>query len=450
MASHHFTCTHQLVFPPLLFSSLQWLQLYLFEIDCLIKLSSSAARIISKSKGFLDPNLSESLKNQDKMSHYFPEEILIEILIKLPVKTLIRFTLVSKSWHTLIRSSNFVSKHLINQNKKIPTFLLLRHFNEDDKKEHYTFHSNDEDSSVSKLAEINFPLKSRVSSTFLRIVGSCNGLICFCDDQFGTFPTKPIILFNPSIQKHLFLPLPTVHPRSRDYVLGFGFDSQKSDFKVLRIVYDKTKSQSQIQSQSPSVDLSAKAEIYSLNKKNWGKIKLTELDSKPICSWRNVYYNGVVHWLAYNKKNSRNFILGFDFRDENFRETLLPEALATAHAASFDVNVHCDDGLAIVEYNGFTRSCNVWVMKEYGVMGSWKKLYNIDLVEGMDEVIGFRNNNGEVFVKMLANDPLPYHLKRGFVVSYDPKSRLIKDLGVLGWLNSLYIHNYIDTLALLA
>ncbi|KAL5769476.1 hypothetical protein ACOSP7_013630 [Xanthoceras sorbifolium] len=41
-----------------------------------------------------------------------PEDMIIEILSILPVKSLIRFRCVSKSWYALVKSSSFISKHL--------------------------------------------------------------------------------------------------------------------------------------------------------------------------------------------------------------------------------------------------------------------------------------------------------------------------------------------------
>ncbi|KAE8099238.1 hypothetical protein FH972_017235 [Carpinus fangiana] len=41
-----------------------------------------------------------------------PEDLLIDILLRLPVKPLVRFRLVSKSWFALLKSLNFTTTHL--------------------------------------------------------------------------------------------------------------------------------------------------------------------------------------------------------------------------------------------------------------------------------------------------------------------------------------------------
>ena len=46
------------------------------------------------------------------MSDYIPPDVVTEILLRLPSKSLIRFRCVCKSWDTLIFSSEFISKHL--------------------------------------------------------------------------------------------------------------------------------------------------------------------------------------------------------------------------------------------------------------------------------------------------------------------------------------------------
>lgn len=46
------------------------------------------------------------------MSDYLPNEVLVDILVRVPVKSLLRFRCVSKKWNSLISSPAFINTHL--------------------------------------------------------------------------------------------------------------------------------------------------------------------------------------------------------------------------------------------------------------------------------------------------------------------------------------------------
>ena len=97
------------------------------------------------------------------MSDYLPDEVLIEILHRLSVKSLIRLRCVSKSWKSLITTPAFIDSHLThslslpsNANK-----LIVIDRNVRNKVEHYKFiHDDNNDSSFHQFQNVEFSLTS--------------------------------------------------------------------------------------------------------------------------------------------------------------------------------------------------------------------------------------------------------------------------------------------------
>ena len=127
------------------------------------------------------------------MSDYIPDEVLIEILQRLSVKSLIRLRCVSKSWKSLIATPAFIDSHLThslslpsNSNKLIVI--------DDSDCRHYKFiHDDNNDSSFHQFQNVEFPLTSSFN-----LIGSVNGFFCLFED-------KRFILWNPCIRKFIIL-----------------------------------------------------------------------------------------------------------------------------------------------------------------------------------------------------------------------------------------------------
>ena len=56
--------------------------------------------------------LKKYANNNNHNSLFIPQEIINNILIRLPVKSLLRFQCVCKHWKTLIKNPSFISHHL--------------------------------------------------------------------------------------------------------------------------------------------------------------------------------------------------------------------------------------------------------------------------------------------------------------------------------------------------
>ncbi|KAM7495146.1 hypothetical protein LguiB_029755 [Lonicera macranthoides] len=369
------------------------------------------------------------------MSDYIPHELLIEILTRLPVKPLLRFTSVCKSWYSLITNPSFITSHLnqtIASNKVNTQTLIIRHYDKNDKKEHYTLRRDDE-TFREQFLELEFPFKSAIG--YFRIVGSCNGLLCLSDDLFGDMETA--IIWNPSIRKSVTIQMPSKPQWPHMFVLGFGVCPVSNEPKVVRIVY--------LKDFWYNYKAPPEVEIYSLGTGTWTSVSSTAPPYYMVeFMWSQAFVNGAVHWIAYDKHvegGSPNLIVSFDMGEEVFNEMMLPDALSGELVTSLSINV-LGESLAIFKYNteaeAETASCCIWVMKEYGIVESWTKLFTIDLPGSLKKTVRFRKN-GEVILSLRNNE----------LVSYDPNSRQIRDFGIVGNIRSFYVDTYLETLSLL-
>uniref|UniRef100_A0A2N9IDC3 F-box domain-containing protein n=1 Tax=Fagus sylvatica TaxID=28930 RepID=A0A2N9IDC3_FAGSY len=289
----------------------------------------------------------------------FPDEVILEILSRLPVKPLLRFRCVSKPWLALIDSPEFIKfhlKHSLTTNTNLS--LILRSSK---------LYSSDFDS-LDGAIELDHPLKT--PGYGIDICGSCNGLLCLSNSE------DDVALWNPSTRKFKKLPVTTMDfPDGLQglfyckSVYGFGYDETSDDYKVLKLfqlfVGDDTNSV---------------VKVYSLKNDSWNKV--------PDCPY-NLYYpcsfgtlaSGALHWLVNPKVKSdrTNLILAFDLAVEEYR--LVPQPDFYDKNSSMDVGVL--GGCLTILYNHNRHRLDVWVMKEYGVKESWTKLYSVQPFEYM-------------------------------------------------------------------
>ena len=148
------------------------------------------------------------------MLDYIPPDVVTEILLRLPSKSLIRFRCVCKSWDTLISSSEFISKHLNFTTNNNNFCLLLGRISEHPGTQSFSVLC---DQTLSHNQGFEFPFKThfdldynrhlfheRTVDVCFRIVGSCNGVLCLCDNHNNL----RINLWNPAICASKILPLP--------------------------------------------------------------------------------------------------------------------------------------------------------------------------------------------------------------------------------------------------
>lgn len=121
------------------------------------------------------------------MSRHIVHEIVVDVLSRLPVKSLLRFKSVSKEWQSIITDPKFVSLHL-NRSTQRPG-AITAFLTPDDTP---SFHSINHQASVQEITDLAWTDPDTGSSyTDFKIIGSCNGLL-FINSDCDCF------LWNPS------------------------------------------------------------------------------------------------------------------------------------------------------------------------------------------------------------------------------------------------------------
>ncbi|XP_049390493.1 F-box/kelch-repeat protein At3g23880-like [Solanum stenotomum] len=290
-----------------------------------------------------------------------PDELITEILLKLPVKSLSKFMCVSKSWLQLISSPTFVKNHIkltADDKGYIHHRLIFRNIDGNFKfcslpplftKQQHT----------EELFHIDSPIERSTLST--HIVGSVNGLICVVHGQ------KEAYIWNPTITKSKELPKFTSNMCSSSIKYGFGYDESRDDYKVVFIHYPYN--------HSSSSNMTTVVYIYSLRNNSW-----TTFRDQLQCFLVNHYgrfVSGKLYWTSSTCINKYKVckITSFDLADGTWGSLELP----ICGKDNFDINlgvVGSDLSLLYTCQRGAATS-DVWIMKHSGVNVSWTKLFTI-------------------------------------------------------------------------
>jgi F-box interacting protein len=315
-------------------------------------------------------------------------DLISNILVRLPVKSLLRFQLLSKEWYGKIHGSSFVKNHLstaANRDRivfikqqpdaKHPLDCCGVRFNEDDE-----FEGGLESIRQPHVTCVYF---GRMHST--HIVGYCNGLVCLRHYSIAC------VIWNPLIRRYKELPpvpskLPAGFTEKHAYDFNvvswdFGYEPGENDYKVLRVVQFSRRSDA-------SVNITAVVgELYSLRADSWKTVedpwpkdcRLYNSVYPPLFNLISASLNGAVHWLVLTgrKDEIKSDLMVFNLATEKFRKYKIPVQLGEE-----------GDLARLVVLRGCICMCTdvsvtakeVWMMEEYGV-DSWTRLYTIVLDE---------------------------------------------------------------------
>ncbi|XP_062162172.1 F-box/kelch-repeat protein At3g06240-like [Alnus glutinosa] len=287
------------------------------------------------------------------MSNSLPNEVIAKILSRLPVKSVIRFRCVSKTWCSLISRPHFIATHLSRAlyNPQNSSNLVFHHFDYRLKKDlspAIRIHllsldsRKQERSLITERLDHDFTrdpsdfIGSRCIHDCMKVIGSSNGLFCLTRGFDSYF------LCNPCIQKAISIP----HPNMGLWGLatqphGFGYCPKTDDYKVVRVVDVKGTTHSLV-------------DIYTLRTGAWRSFSAPGLpyNFSESNSGGTIFINGTVHWPACTREHQRPFrhlIVSFDMEYEVFHEMAVPKRLQ--REGIFDFFMAVVDGLlAVIPY----------------------------------------------------------------------------------------------------
>ncbi|KAG4380386.1 hypothetical protein AAZX31_16G148100 [Glycine max] len=290
-------------------------------------------------------------------SVFLPQELIIEILLRLPVKSLVRFKCVCKLWLSLISDPHFAISHFeqaaIHNERLVLLAPCAREFRSID------FNASLHDNSASAALKLDFlPPKPY----YVRILGSCRGFVLLDCCQ-------SLHVWNPSTGVHKQVPrspiVSDMDVRFFTFLYGFGYDPSTHDYLVV-----------QASNNPSSDDYATRVEFFSLGANAWKEIEGIHL------SYMNYFHdvrvgsllNGALHWITCRYDLLIHVVVVFDLMERSFSEIPLPVDFDIEYF--YDYNF-CQLGILgeclSICVVGYYCSTEIWVMKEYKVQSSWTK-----------------------------------------------------------------------------
>ncbi|XP_074267449.1 F-box protein CPR1-like [Silene latifolia] len=269
-------------------------------------------------------------------SRSLPDDLIMDILSRLPVKTLLRFKSASKSLLNLIIRSEFVKLHLCRSQIRNSSTILLH-------------------SSEAFLAAFDFdqlqcpPVRLDTHPDVIQynylpwLISTCNGVVCYKNN-------KEYVLYNQATRAYKKVPIQVIRLGSSHVTLCqevFAYDCISDDFKIFSFInYFNEKDQP-----------GSETYMYSFKDNSWSTIKSPPQDHRSHISCTRIA-NNFLYWKNnnYDSKNTR--VMRLDLSSHNYEEISLPirvKGLWNIRLGVLNGRLHIMDQ----EFD-----LNIWMLKE--------------------------------------------------------------------------------------
>ncbi|XP_059649203.1 F-box protein At3g07870-like isoform X2 [Cornus florida] len=407
-----------------------------------------------------------------------PGPIIVDILLKLSVKSILISRCVCKNWRSIISDPQFAK---LQHEQAEPCVLLYtvdsKHVSRTlylvEPKDCHNFdlgycicdhHTCSRcDRHVKLDTKLKIPLRNaemvlsreegdaqmgcirvRPNDQNFKIVNFCNGFLCLSEPSCN----EPLVVCNPITGEFINLPAPKRNDEKTPYFVdcGFGFSPRTNQYKVIRMferwIGDPPTHVMGVHTPAMGrINYSKEIEIYTLGEGSWKSI-----GDAPFCYSKLLsptYLEGCVHWLLCLESGggSTVYIVSFSFDNEqlqlfpsppreNDKSDIYCAAIIAGLSKKPNVSMGVLDGcLCICDASGYDNdTIDIWVMKKYGVRESWTKVFSIDnqphqgRSRGLYQPINYLKN-GAV---------LMFHYLKCVLICYDTERSKFKYLKICG------------------
>ncbi|KAI9201485.1 hypothetical protein LWI28_024191 [Acer negundo] len=284
-------------------------------------------------ESLVSPRYKSDFTTQGTMSN-LPRELIIDILLRLPVKFVCRFKCISKKWQFLISHPLFVKWHLSRTQTLGRRIRLLGDSRTDlFSVELETVSGNDDKIS---LLGLEFPGRQLDDTRCLRCIDSCNGLLGIVNEDGDLF------VYNPSTKKCNQILNIDGHPFDSFFGYGFGYAESIDDYKLVTIY------------------TLGNVYVYSVLKRSWRSIIPNRFLFPEYYYKMGIYFNGAIHW-AFDNLEGSCVIVTFDLVEEKF-ETLPPPDTVLIENCTYTLVFACQQKikLVLIINFGLWRKCGWW------------------------------------------------------------------------------------------
>ncbi|XP_021742269.1 F-box/kelch-repeat protein At3g23880-like [Chenopodium quinoa] len=281
--------------------------------------------------------------------------IFVQILPRLPVKSLIRFKSVCKNWYYLISTPKFAKSHL-DLSFSAPQFLIIDGM-PGFELNFYSL-SYDESNNLKELVHLDAHVRHRMPHLVF-VVGCCNGLVClYCQSGCGFF----FSLWNPATHQYHNILSPIDGFMGKG---GFGYVSAIDDYMIVAVIPT-----------SAILSKNIRLWVFSLKAGAW-KYSVLSCDNgcEPFefIKMDRVLINDTLYWTVgkWGNAGCTKSIICCNFVDEQITEIPLPGSGDLVIMSSV-----INGCLALYRYK-IGQPREVWILKQKSDGNSLEKLFSV-------------------------------------------------------------------------